>query len=82
MLATILSYFTSKGMKKILATVQCLSLITHLMQMDLKYPGGVLVFFSGVFGLAKFDVIPKATEILQYIFTFGEKNPLNENLNY
>lgn len=63
-------------MNSILSNVRCLSLITHLMMMQLNYPGNCVVFYGVVFNFVTFDVIP-TDGIYGPIFNFDDE-PFSE----
>ena len=51
-------FFLGYGMNSILSNVRCLSLITHLMMMQLNYPANCVIFYGVVFNFVTFDVLP------------------------
>ena len=76
-IAAILSYFRFYGMNTILSQVRSLSLITHFMMMQLRYPAGVSVFYSSIFEYVVFDFIP-TDNLYESIFDFENKEPYSE----
>ena len=63
-------------MNGVLNQVISLSLITHLMMMQLDYPQSAMIFFSKIFEFVTFDLIPTDhiyVEIFQWVNTAFSK---------
>lgn len=54
----ILSQFGSFGLNSVLGMVRSLTMIVHLMMMQLLYPPVAVVFYSGLFEYVNYDIIP------------------------
>ena len=67
----ILNFAFNFGMNNFLSIVRNLSVITHLMMMQLDYPATVVLFFSGLFGFVTFDVFQPD---FIYAYVFGWEN--------
>ena len=83
-LAALFSFLFSYSMNSLLAQVRSLSLITHLMMMQLEYPAPVAIFYAGIFEFVTFDLVP--TEgLYDAVFSFRETEPFSEeadNIGY
>ena len=75
-IAAVVQYFTFYSMNTLLAQVRSLSLITHLMMMQLTYPAVVTIFYSVIFEFVVFDFIP-TDQLYDDIFDF-ENEPYSE----
>ena len=73
----LLSFVTTYSMNTLLSQVRNLSLITHLMMMQLSYPAAVTIFYSGIFEYVTFDLVPTDT-FYQDLFRFEPTEPYSE----
>ena len=73
----LLSFVTTYSMNTLLSQVRNLSLITHLIMMQLSYPAAVTIFYSGIFEYVTFDLIPTDT-FYEDVFRFEPSEPYSE----
>lgn len=71
-----LNFVFNMGMNKVLSQVRNLSLVTHLMMMQLSYPGVLAIFFEKIFRFVTFDMIP--TDEIYPRFLDLEGEPFSE----
>ena len=70
-------YLLNNVLNRLLSMVRALTLMTHMMLIDVWYPDNVQRFFSQIFVLMSFDVIPTEYFVPQ-IFGFREEPPLSD----
>ena len=68
----VLGILLSYGLSKVFGQVRSMSLITHMMMMQLRFSGVVLTFFSGVFEYATYDIVP-TEEIYSELFKWDNE---------
>jgi hypothetical protein len=66
----VLNFFMKAVMNTLLSFVAALSIIVHIFIINLAYPLELTNFFSQIFKLVTFDVVPYIDEIYDYLFGF------------
>ena len=79
---SVLKFFAKNLVNQVLGQVRSLSMITHFMMMQLMVPQNAMIFYSGLFELVTFEMIP--TDVI-YDELFGDSwktEPFSERADF
>jgi len=76
----LMTYFSSGGISQLFSMFDCLVIQTHLPLINVNVPASASVFYSFLFEIAKFDIVPEIDSI--YVWMFGETDSSPLNINF